>query len=58
MYNMVLRENPCALKFVPDPYKTQEMREKALEEKWWILRVVSDQYMTQEMCERAVESGY
>ena len=47
MYNMVLHENPCALKFVPDPYKTQEMREKALEEKWWILRVVSDQYMTQ-----------
>ena len=45
---------PLLLVYVPDHFKTQEMRLKAVEAGPWWLRDVSDHFKTQEMCIKAV----
>ena len=47
--------SPWLLEFVPDYYKTQEMREKAVTVTLgWTLRYVPDKYKMQEMCGEAI----
>ena len=55
MYNEAVRNNPYALRNVPDHFKTREMCEKALEKDPFILWTVPDRYNIQEMCDKTVK---
>ena len=46
------------MEFVPDQFKTQDMRERAAEIDPYVLRFVPDQYKIQEKYARAVERGF
>ena len=49
-----MRNNPWALKYVPDRLKTQEMCNETVEENPWQLGYVPDHLKTREMCDEAV----
>ena len=48
-------EDPSSLWNIPDKFKTQEIREKSLEQASWQLENVPDYFKTQGMCIEAVE---
>ena len=47
-------DNPWALRFLPDQFKTEEMCIRALEVAVWQLKDISDHFKMQDMCDDAV----
>ena len=54
MCNRVVDNYPDALHFVPECYKTQNMRDKVGDTYLCTIKFVSKFYKTQEMCNKAV----
>ena len=55
MHDKAVDDNPNALEFVHDQYKTQEMCDKIISDNPFLLRYVPDQYKTQQMCDKAAD---
>ena len=51
-------EDPWALRFMPDQFKTQEMCIKALEVSVWQLKDISDYFKMQDMCDDVVRRSH
>ena len=54
MFNEAVRNNPWALRFIPDHFKTEDMRIKAFEADPWLLKDVPDDSKAQKVCDDAV----
>ena len=56
MCKHAVKQLPFEIRYVPDQYKTRQMRDKGILENGGTLKSIPDQYKTQEMCDKAVDN--
>ena len=57
MNSKAVDDNPDALEFFPDQYKTQEVCDKAVDDYSIALEFVPDRYKSKEMCDKIISEN-